>query len=67
MAFLGDAINDVVKGTTNITLLFAGIVAVAFVAGMFYGLAFQGDNTFWWPVYVLVFILLLRIFSSFSK
>lgn len=64
MSFIGDGLKDIVEGTTNVTLLFSGIVAVAFVCGMFYGVAFESRNTFYWPIYILALILVLKVITE---
>lgn len=66
MGFVSNLLNDTIQGTTSVTLLVAGSFALAFVAGMFYGEAFKGQNTFWWPVYILVFILVLKIIHDLT-
>ena len=49
-----------------VTVLAAALVV--FMAGQFYGVAYKGDEAFWYPAWAFVIILVLKLLKdSFFK
>ncbi|MFH0987138.1 MAG: hypothetical protein V1911_03790 [Candidatus Micrarchaeota archaeon] len=67
MGALGDYLNKNVENVEDISIFFFSIVLVSFILGMFYGGYYQYTHAFYYPFYVLAFILLVKVLVDKSR
>lgn len=67
MGFVGEAINDLLKGVEDITIFFIGYTLLLFVAGEWFGLFYKGTDIFWYPLYALFIVLFIKIMLDLSR
>lgn len=67
MGVVGDVLNDLLEKIEDITVFFVAYTLAVFVAGQFFGAAYAKSNVFWYPLYLLIIVLVIKALMDFSR
>jgi len=59
-------ITDIFETIEDVSRFVIGVIVVSFIAGAYYGVAYEGTPAFWYPVILLFLVLLWKVLDEIS-
>ena len=67
MGIVGDALNDIFNKIEDLFIFIIAYTVVVFVAGSWFGILYGGTEVFWWPLYLLAFVMIVKVLMDISR
>jgi hypothetical protein len=67
MGAVGNVLNDILEKIEDITIFFIAYTLIVFVAGQFFGRTYAGTEIFWYPLYLLLFVLIIKVLVDIGR
>lgn len=67
MGIVGSVLNDILEKIEDLTIFIISYTLFIFVAGEWFGIYFKGKEAFWYPLYLLFFVILIKILLDFGR
>ena len=64
MTLAKDLLNDLVETVEDVATAVLGFVLAVFVLGAWYGSIFSGKQALWYPLYLFVLVLVLKLLKD---
>ena len=65
MALVKSIVNDIMDSIEDIATTVIGIMLAIFTVGAWYGSTYSGQPQLWYPLYVFIILLILKIVKDF--
>lgn len=67
MSIVGDALNKIFETIQDITIFFFSYTLIVFIAGAFFGIMYQKSEVFWYPLYGLAAVMLIKVLIDLGR
>lgn len=67
MGIVGDALNKLWEGVQDVAIFFFGYTLIVFIAGQWFGVVYSKTEIFWYPLYALAFLMVIKILIDIGR
>ncbi len=67
MGAIGKALTELINKIEDVTLFFISYTLIVFIAGEFVGVIYSSSEAFWYPMYLLLIVMIFKILIDFER
>lgn len=67
MSIVGDALGNIFNAIQDLFIFFVAYTIIIFIAGQWFGIVYGKSDVFWWPLYLLGFVMVVKVLVDIGR